>query len=293
MKQINLKDWIQIGAGGNGKTYRPADGSDDKVLLKVNKGKGSKFECVKEEFELSCAVAAMGLPTPKMYEVVKVGESYGTLFERVKNKKSICRICADDPSRIEEMAALMSRMVQELHSVECTSDCFRPVKEYAMKGLEFVRGYVKEPEYNTLKGWIDTMEDTRTCLHGDLNLGNLIVNPDGAWWIDLGRFTYGDPMVDIGHLYMFTHGETSAFSWSIQLGLQRLFHMKMRDLHRFWDAFVQAQGVTDKPAYEETVRRYVVIDELIGIGLQPSSLGARVIRLSVSRGNIPICKLRD
>ena len=28
MKQINLKDWTPIGAGGNGKTYKSADDGD-------------------------------------------------------------------------------------------------------------------------------------------------------------------------------------------------------------------------------------------------------------------------
>jgi len=40
-------------------------------------------------------------------------------FERISGKKSLSRICADDPSRISEMAALLASEGKKLHATVC------------------------------------------------------------------------------------------------------------------------------------------------------------------------------
>lgn len=268
MKSIDLKDWILFGEGGNGKTYRPADNSEE-ILLKVNKGKGATLEQVKWEFESSNAVRRLGIDTPALYEIVQVGKKYGILFQRVKGKKSISRICADNPERIEEAAALLSKKGRELHSTECTDPMFRPISETARKGLEAFRLFLNKDQYNVVKRWIDELPQTQSCLHGDFNPGNLIVAGEEIYWIDLGRFSYGDPMMDIAHLYLFCVVMSHTFI------VQNLAHMTERQLKDFWKAFLKAEGLSSAEEiaqYERNIRKFYVLDWMVRQGFKKSTL---------------------
>ena len=53
--EVNLDSWIKVGEGGNGVTYEHPDKPD--LLLKLNNGRSSSYEVVKEEFDTSAAVS--------------------------------------------------------------------------------------------------------------------------------------------------------------------------------------------------------------------------------------------
>jgi hypothetical protein len=104
LDKVNLNDYTQIGEGGNGKTYVTSAAPDE--ILKVNNARLSTWEAVKHEYDVSKAVASLGIPVPAMYRIVQVGDAYATISQRIKGKKSLSRICHDEPERTEEMARL-------------------------------------------------------------------------------------------------------------------------------------------------------------------------------------------
>lgn len=65
----------------------------------------------------------------------QVGDAYGYTFERIKGKKSLSRICADDPSRISEIAALLASEGRKLHATTCDTAFFPSHKEGALKAI--------------------------------------------------------------------------------------------------------------------------------------------------------------
>ena len=103
---INLDDYKQIGEGGNGKTYvNPAAPGE---ILKVNNARMSTWEAVKREYDISRAVADLGIAVPATYRIVRVGKAFATISQRIEGKRSLSRICHDEPQRTEEMARLLS-----------------------------------------------------------------------------------------------------------------------------------------------------------------------------------------
>ena len=117
---IDLSAWTQVGEGGNGKTYE--NPSRPGVILKVNNARLSTLEAVKHEYDVSKAVESLGLPVPAMHEMVRVGDVYASISELVPNKKSLSRICHDEPERIEEMARLLCQKGKELFATPCHTD---------------------------------------------------------------------------------------------------------------------------------------------------------------------------
>ena len=88
---INLDDYKQIGEGGNGKTYvNPAVPGE---ILKVNNARMSTWEAVKREYDISRAVADLGIAVPATYRIVRVGKAFATISQRIEGKRSLSLIC--------------------------------------------------------------------------------------------------------------------------------------------------------------------------------------------------------
>lgn len=266
--QIDLTAWHPTGQGGNGTTYENPERPD--VILKVNKPGLSTFEAVKKEFDVSRAVDALGISVPKMLEMVRVGDAYATISERIKEKKSLSRICHDQPERIEEMARLMCAKGRELFSTTCNTDFFPSRKEQLLRAVEKVQ-FIGKKNKAVLRAFADTIRDVKTCSHGDFNTGNLILAGEKCFWIDLDRFGYGDPMFDIGHLYQICN------TYASMKQVQDLFHMTEAQLRLFWDAFAKEYtGKENHGEFDDEAARFACLDMVLRYEFQKSSLPERL-----------------
>lgn len=192
--QINLSDWQQVGEGGNGKTYVNPEAPGE--ILKVNKERLNTLEAVKREYDTSKAVANLGVSVPQIYKIVRVGDAYATLSQLIKGKKSLSRICHDEPERTEEMARLLCQKGKELFATPCNTVFFPNRKEQALRAIEKTT-FVSKKNKKTIRAFIETIPESTNCVHGDFQTGNIIQAGEDYYWIDLDRFAYGDPMFDI------------------------------------------------------------------------------------------------
>ena len=267
-RTIDLSLWHQTGQGGNGRTYE--NPSEPDVVLKINKPQLSTFEAVKHEFETSKAVERLGLPTPRMLEIVRVGDVYATLSERVKEKRSLSRICCDSPDRIVEMARLLCENGKKLFSTPCDTGFFPSRKEQLARAFAKVR-FIGKKNKRILRTFADSVQDVRTCSHGDFNMGNLILAGGQPFWIDLDRFGYGDPMFDIGHLFLICN------TYAPMKQVQEIFHMSEEQLHRFWDSFATAfTGSEDHSGFDRMAGRYAALDLVLRYEFQTPGLAEKI-----------------
>jgi len=267
-KEIDLSAWTQVGQGGNGTTYENPTQPD--LILKVDKARINTLEFVKHEFEVSKAVEALGLPTPKMHEMVRVGNLYATISDRIKDKKSLSRICHDEPQRIEEMAQLMSHNGKILFNTLCNTDFFPSRKEQLMRALDKVQ-FINSKNRRILKDFARTIQDIKTCSHGDFNMGNLVLSGDQPVWIDLDRFGYGDPMFDIGHLYQICN------VYAPMKQVQDIFHMTEQQLNLFWDAFAKAYyDQDDHTEFDRKAGKFACLDMILRYEFQKCSLAEKM-----------------
>ena len=84
-----------IGRGANGTVYR----IDRDIIVKVY-NHATKLEDIKRERELSRTAFVLGVPTAIPYDVVKVGDSYGSVFELL-NAKSFDELMIEDAGNLE------------------------------------------------------------------------------------------------------------------------------------------------------------------------------------------------
>lgn len=261
-KIIDLQDWVSFGGGGFGESYY--NKTDDSVILKLNKP-GISAGKAEDEFLRSKAVFQMGIPSAEPYDFVTDGERYGMTVQRIQGKKSFGRIIADDPGRLDEMAGLTAEYAKALHAVPCKTDFF---DNAALRTREMIQGNKVIPDdiKERLLGYIDELEPATTCLHGDLNPCNLIIAQGTVYWIDLGDFGYGNPLLDFNILsHMSAYGPNPL--------IRHIFHIDRKMLTRFYQSLGRQYfgSVWDTPEHQEKMRRIANIMAGQAICMWPQS----------------------
>ena len=164
IQSINLDDYTQIGEGGNGKTYvNPAAPGE---ILKVNSARMSTWEAVKREYDISRAVADLGIVVPATYRIVRVGKAYATISQRIEGKRSLSRICHDEPQRTEEMARLLCSKGRELFATQCNTQLFPSRRDQALLAIK-QSSFVSRKNRERLRTFVESIAEDSHCLHGD------------------------------------------------------------------------------------------------------------------------------
>lgn len=193
-----------------------------------------------------------------MYEIVMAGENYGIKCQNIKGKKSFSRLCADDPSSIAAYAARMAQLIKDFHTKTVADSRWIPsMKSRILEAAEttaLVGGKAKE----RLVEFVKSIPESDHLLHGDLQMGNLIMAEDKPYWIDLGRATHGIPLFDLGHFFLFCNifGKTGR--------VQEIAHLSSKKLVDFWNAFALAyNGPDNMDTFIDDCRKYAALDIIV------------------------------
>jgi uncharacterized protein (TIGR02172 family) len=193
------------------------------------------FEAAALELELARKVYNLGIPTPEPGDLVTDGKQMGIRFRRIEGKKSYSRACGDNPERAEEYGREFAQLSKKLHSVHVDTTQFESCKQRYYNMLDANPNFTPEQKQK-LRDFIASVPDTDTALHGDLQFGNgIFTEKDGVrtpYFIDLGDFCYGNPMFDVGMVYLCSCLNDE--SWTMEVN-----HMSNATAARFWDGFAK------------------------------------------------------
>ena len=261
--QINLSEWTQVGEGYNGQAFVSA--AHPGMLLKIVRSDMGSAEKVEQEFYAAQTAFRIGLPTPKMYEIVRDGNDHGYLCEIIEGKKSFARLCADHPEHIAEYANKMAQLGKELHQTTIEENNYVvPMKRLLLNALK-TSPIVSEVQRELLTKVAESMPETQYCLHGDFQPGNIIVSKGQHYWIDLGWLSQVYYMMDLAHLYKMMVED------SILPAVQNLTHMSREQMLDFWSEFAKAYtGNTNVEALNQELHPYAALDLVRSFYLHPT-----------------------
>jgi uncharacterized protein (TIGR02172 family) len=255
-KLINLDDYVRTGEGANGASYNHK--TDPTVMMKLY---FRNFEVAEKELELAQKVYKIGIPTPEPGDLVTDGKQVGIRFRRMEGKRSYSRACGDEPERTEEYAREFAQLCKKLHATHVDTTMFESVKDRFYKMLEDNPDFTPEQKQK-IHDFIAAAPDADTALHGDLQFGNgIFVEKDGVrkqYFIDLGDFSYGYYMFDLGMVYLCCCLNDE--QWTMEVN-----HMSNATARRFWDAFAREYfgPDADLEQIEKEVKIYAGIKTLM------------------------------
>ena len=253
--RISLNDYVLSGGGANGESYDHR--TDPTIMLKLYFP--GKISQPLNEMLMAKKVYELGIPTPEPGEYVVTEEGrYGIRFKRIAEKMSYSRAIGLHPEKIPQYAAEFAGMCLDLHKVHPDPKDFDNIKDRYYKLLE-ENPFFTSKEKDRLGKFIADTPDENAALHGDLQFSNAIFTPDNKrYFIDLGDFTRGNHLFDVGMVYLCCYLSAPEF-------IQETYHMTKPVAMKFWDAFAPlyfGEGISLKDT-EEMIRPYAGLKTLI------------------------------
>ena len=112
LREITVEGCEKIGEGGNGTVYR----LDEDTIVKVYKSNVG-IEEIDRERDYARTAFMNGIPSVIAYDMVKVGESVGVVFEMLKSD-TLGHAMNNNPERIPEYTEQYVALAKTLHSTE-------------------------------------------------------------------------------------------------------------------------------------------------------------------------------
>lgn len=236
IEKIDISAYVQTGEGANGCSYDSL--SDPDEMLKLY-NKDYPEEPIYTELEMVRKVYDLGIPSPEPGNLVTDGERLGIRFRRIRGKRSHARAVSQEPERVREYAVEFARMCKNLHTVVCPDGYFPDAKIQFMHLLDADRTF-SDSERGKIREFLLSLPDSDTVLHGDMHFGNTLTTlqkgepmskEHGTYFIDLGYFARGYPLLDLGMLYNVCLIADEEFR-------QSNMHMGRELSSKFWNCFV-------------------------------------------------------
>ena len=197
LREISIEGKKIIGKGGNGTVYR----LDDETIVKVYRPDIS-LDTIDRERAYARAAFVAGIPSVIAYDMVKVGDSYGVVYEAM-NSDNLGRAISNDPGHTDDYVAKYVALAKKLHSTPIKNSSIISLKDFLMRKADhtFMREHLEQNEIDVLKDIINAMADRDTLVHGDLHPGNIMLQDGELMHIDMGEITLGVPIYDVAAVY--------------------------------------------------------------------------------------------
>ncbi len=196
IREISVDGCEIIGKGFYGTVYR----IDPETIVKVYNTPDS-IPIIKNEQRLARCAFVKGIPTAISYDVVKVGDSYGSVFELLK-ASSFNDHLINEP---EDFDGLMKKYVEFLkvvHSAEMDAGTIPMARDVFIGYLDAVKEYLTDEQTEKLRKLLSAMPDDLHVIHGDFQMKNVMLVNDEPMLIDMETIATGQPIFDLQALYV-------------------------------------------------------------------------------------------
>lgn len=194
-RTISLEGCKKIGEGSNGTIYC----IDQDNVVKVYNHENALAD-IQHEREVAKLALILGIPTAISYDVVKVGDSYGSVFEML-DARSFSDILANEPEKMDWCVTEYVKLLHKIHSTLVPAGKLPDIKETALSWAEFIRDYLPEAAGEKLFSLIQAVPHDDHMIHGDYHTKNLELTRDEVLLIDMDTLAVGHPVFELASMY--------------------------------------------------------------------------------------------
>ncbi len=194
-RRLSVDGCEMIGKGANGAVYR----YDAETIIKVYFNSDALPE-IQRERELARRALVLGINTAIPYDVVRIGESYGTVMELLA-ATSLSKMIKKDPEHLEVPLKYYVDMLKQIHSTQVAPGDMPDMTQVALDWAAFDRDYLPEDLGKRLYSMVKAVPKQQTMLHGDYHTNNIMVRDDEALLIDMDTLCTGHPIFELGSMF--------------------------------------------------------------------------------------------
>lgn len=198
-KEISIEGCEIIDEGAYGIIYR----IDNDTVVKVYKNPDSLNEIIKEK-ENAKKAFILGIPTAISYDIVKVGNLYGSVFEMLdaKTYATLLREGEDIDKLVKESVEIL----KQIHTTINPNGDLPSKKEEAIIWANFCMDYLPDDVGGKLLKMINDIPDTNTIIHGDFHIKNIMKLKNESLLIDMETISIGHPILELACSYSIYEG---------------------------------------------------------------------------------------
>ncbi|MBR3144380.1 MAG: anti-sigma factor antagonist [Clostridia bacterium] len=192
---VSVEGCEEIGRGANGTIYR----IDQDNVVKVYNNADALAD-IQHEREVARLALILGIPTAISYDVVKVGESYGSVFELL-NARSFSKILSTEPERFDWCVKEYVNMLKKIHSTIVPDGKLPDMRETVLEWANFMQDYLPEEKAKKLLALVNEVPYDNHMIHGDYHTKNLELQNDEVLLIDMDTLAIGHPIFELASMY--------------------------------------------------------------------------------------------
>ena len=192
---VSVEGCEEIGRGANGTIYR----IDRDNVVKVYNNPDA-LEDIRHEREVARLALILGIPTAISYDIVRVGNSYGSVFELL-NARSFSSILSSQPDMMDWCVREYIELLQKIHGTLVPKGKLPDMKDTALSWAGFMQAHLPYEPGKKLMELMDAVPHDDHMLHGDYHTKNVMLQGDEVLLIDMDTLAIGHPIFELGSMY--------------------------------------------------------------------------------------------
>ena len=158
---------------------------------------------IENERKMAKMAFVHGIPTAISYDIVKVGDSYGSVFELLK-AQTMNDLLAAEPHRADELIRKYVDVMKTVHAVDLAPGTLPSAKETWLDHLDTILqwGSVSETQHARIRKLLCGLPESSRVVHGDLHMKNIMMADGEPLLIDMDTLTQGCPIFDLQGVYV-------------------------------------------------------------------------------------------
>lgn len=195
-RRMSVEGCEIIGKGAKGTVYR----YNGDTIIKVYKNADSLPD-IKKERELARRAFILGIPTAISYDIVRVGESYGSVFELL-NAKSYSELISEDEANRDRYIAEYAALLRKIHGTAVKAEDMPDIKPFILNWLDVASPYISPAAGAKVRALIEAVPERLTMLHCDYHTNNVMSQNGETLLIDMDTLSHGHPVFELANVYI-------------------------------------------------------------------------------------------
>ncbi len=206
LREVSVEGCEVVGQGGNGTVYR----LDEDTIVKVYKP-WMELPAIQRERDFARTAFVNGVPSVIAYDVVKVDDCLGVVFEMIKSD-TLGHAMRDHPEKLDEYVDKYVELAKTLHNTHVAKGTFSDIHDILHERTDKLDEWCSAEEIALLHDIVDAIPHADTLTHNDLHPGNIMVQDGELLLIDMPEVTMAPPVCDMTAIFrdMISAPQTSA-----------------------------------------------------------------------------------